>query len=63
LLEAVVADARTQGQALTGRIVCTDRNIPVRHLYANRGFTADGQGLWTMPPRRNAAMVESPADA
>jgi FkbH-like protein len=33
----------------TGRIVATERNIPVRHVYRDHGFTDRGQGSWTLP--------------
>ena len=32
---------------LRARVVATGRNIPVRHVYADHGFTAAGEGLWT----------------
>lgn len=46
LLARVIADAA--GQALRGRIVATDRNIPVRKLYAESGFTEAASGSWTL---------------
>ena len=48
LLAAVVEDARGTIPVLTGRIVATDRNIPVRHLYDENGFIHDGSGAWHM---------------
>ncbi|HEY4041430.1 MAG TPA: hypothetical protein VGM32_06250, partial [Rhodopila sp.] len=48
LLDAVIADARTAGLGLIGRIVPTDRNLPVRNLYRGHGFVDQGQGVWTM---------------
>jgi FkbH-like protein len=33
--------------ALTGRIIETERNIPVRHLYRDNGFTEQDHGCWT----------------
>jgi FkbH-like protein len=62
LLDTIVADARAAGHALTGRIIRTDRNIPVRKLYAGHGFVECGQGAWTMTPDREAVMLDSPAD-
>ena len=32
---------------LTGTIVETDRNLPVRHVYRDNGFSHCGQGTWT----------------
>jgi len=51
LLARVVADAADRQQRLTGRIIPTDRNIPVRHIFAENGFINLGQDLWTMPER------------
>jgi FkbH-like protein len=48
LLAAVVDAQRGVVPELLGRIHETDRNIPVRHLYADNGFTARGQGRWAM---------------
>jgi FkbH-like protein len=31
-----------------GRIVETERNIPVRHLYRDNGYTNQGEGRWTL---------------
>lgn len=44
LLSAVVEDPGNQ--MLTGRIVQTDRNMPVRNLYAAHGFQAAQDGCW-----------------
>lgn len=49
LLQRIVDDAASERRRLTGRIVPTERNIPVRHLYADGGFTDQGQGCWAMP--------------
>ena len=46
LLDAVLADPGSHGQGLTGRIVPTDRNTPVRNLYAAHGFHPAGDGGW-----------------
>jgi len=50
LLARVIADAATDRRKLTGRIIATDRNIPVRHLYAETGFADQGHGQWAMTP-------------
>jgi FkbH-like protein len=42
--------------ALTGTIVETDRNLPVRHVYRDNGFSHRGQGTWTWSrPEQEAA--------
>ncbi len=46
LLDAVLADPGSDRQTLTGRIVPTDRNTPVRNLYAAHGFHPAGDGGW-----------------
>jgi FkbH-like protein len=46
LLDAVLAAPGSDRQALTGRIVPTDRNTPVRNLYAAHGFHPTGDGCW-----------------
>ncbi len=48
LLAAAVDDARGRVESLSGRIIETDRNIPVRHLYARNGFADQGQGRWAV---------------
>ncbi len=40
---------------LTGRIADTERNIPVRHLYRDNGFTPRNDGCWTMPRTESKA--------
>jgi FkbH-like protein len=53
LLDAVVGE----GRRLRGRIVPTDRNLPVRHVYARHGFREGDGGEWVMgeaPMHRNA---------
>jgi FkbH-like protein len=32
--------------SLCGQVITTARNAPVRNLYADNGFTRDGQGVW-----------------
>jgi FkbH-like protein len=39
---------RTLGPPLTGRIIETARNVPVRHLYRDGGFAAVGEGVWDL---------------
>jgi FkbH-like protein len=64
LLDAIIADARAEGRTLTGRIIHTERNIPVRHLYAGHGFTEREPGVWIMAPHQKAATtLENLADA
>ncbi len=48
LLSAVIDAARGRHQQLSGRIVPTDRNSPVRNLFADHGFTAQRDGVWTL---------------
>ena len=43
ILQAVIAD---QGRPLSGRIVPTDRNTPVRHIYRDNGFGLGDDGVW-----------------
>ena len=45
LLSGILREAGTG--ALRGRIVPTGRNTPVRHVYADAGFTPAGEGWWT----------------
>ncbi|MDR3467734.1 MAG: HAD-IIIC family phosphatase [Xanthobacteraceae bacterium] len=42
----VLDEARRQGSVARGRINATARNIPVRHLYRDSGFTETAPGLW-----------------
>ena len=52
LLDHMIAD--TDGAALRGRVIATDRNLPARNIYAASGFTPQDGGLWiragTQPP-------------
>jgi FkbH-like protein len=54
LLARIVEVAAAEPRKLIGRIVATDRNIPVRHLYAENGFTEQGAGRWTLIPAGHA---------
>jgi FkbH-like protein len=47
LLARVIDDSADDGRELIGRIIATDRNIPVRHLFADNGFADAGGGRWT----------------
>ena len=44
---ALLAEMQRSLPALTGTIVATDRNLPVRHVYRDNGFADRGQGTWT----------------
>lgn len=59
LLDAVLADPGSDAQTVTGRIVRTDRNLPVRNLYAAQGFHAAGEGCWRNdgPPAPSAPVM------
>ena len=50
LLDAVLGDPGSDRQPLTGRIVPTDRNTPVRNVYAAHGFHPAGGGRWRAAP-------------
>ena len=43
LLQHILAD---QGRPLSARIIPTDRNTPVRHIYRDNGFSRDEGGVW-----------------
>jgi FkbH-like protein len=49
LLSAMIDAARGRQQTLFGRIVATDRNSPVRNLFADHGFTPQPDGVWALP--------------
>jgi predicted enzyme involved in methoxymalonyl-ACP biosynthesis len=44
-LQYVVA-ALPEWDVLSGRIIETARNIPVRHIYRDNGFEPDNTGIW-----------------
>ncbi len=48
LLNAAVHDARAHGRQLTGRIIPTSRNLPVRNVYNRPDFEERGAGVWVM---------------
>lgn len=54
LLDAILREASSQ--PLRARIVATGRNTPVRHVYADHGFTPAPDGWWTSqtPPTEAA---------
>jgi len=45
-LQHIVASLRPE--ALSGRIIATSRNIPVRHIYGDNGFVLDQDGVWRL---------------
>jgi FkbH-like protein len=49
LLAHVLDAFAARKSALTAQIVPTSRNLPVRNLYRDHGFTALGDGLWSKP--------------
>jgi FkbH-like protein len=60
LLDEVIRDARIHGRRLSGRIVPTDRNLPVRHVYSRPEFQELSAGNWTMiavPARSETVQV------
>ena len=59
LLDAVIADPGAHLGRLRARIVQTDRNLPVRHLYAQHGFVDRGQGGWQLPETETASALAS----
>lgn len=40
---------------VSGRIIPTDRNLPVRHLYRDNGFSDAGDGCWVLAQARRQA--------
>ena len=57
LLAALLAEQDARGAPLAGRILATDRNLPVRHLYRDAGFHLDADGVW----RHHPAAAAQPA--
>jgi FkbH-like protein len=47
-LQRIIEALRADVEALTGRIVATSRNIPVRNIYRDNGFRCDPDGLWRL---------------
>jgi FkbH-like protein len=45
-LQHILDDMAAAHACLSGRIISTARNAPVRNLYADNGFACDGEGLW-----------------
>ena len=54
-VQHMLAERRAAGVPLTARIVETSRNMPVRNLYRDNGFTKDASGLWRRQESVNAA--------
>ncbi len=53
---ALLAEIVRSVPGLSATIVPTGRNLPVRHVYRDNGFTETGDGIWTLPhPERAAA--------
>jgi FkbH-like protein len=48
LLDRITDDQKGRVIALTGRIVETARNLPVRNLYRSCGFTEMSDGIWRL---------------
>jgi predicted enzyme involved in methoxymalonyl-ACP biosynthesis len=48
LLDRITDDQKGRVIALTGRIVETARNLPVRNLYRNCGFIEMPDGIWRL---------------
>ena len=48
LLDLIIADHRGRVGELTGRIIETARNLPVRNLYRNAGFIGETNGVWRL---------------
>lgn len=46
LLEGALADLAGDHVEVTGRIVATDRNLPVRNVFRDAGFSEEGGGRW-----------------
>src|SRR5262249_37421293 len=47
-LQHIVDVFKEKLDALAARIIATPRNIPVRNIYRDNGFDADGDGLWRL---------------
>jgi FkbH-like protein len=48
-LKAIAASLAPEHEALTGRIIETARNLPVRNLYRDNGFALGEDGAWRLP--------------
>jgi predicted enzyme involved in methoxymalonyl-ACP biosynthesis len=46
LMQQVLREASAAGVAVSGRIIETSRNAPVRNVYRDNGFRQDASGLW-----------------
>jgi len=47
-LNGLIAGLAADRQSLTGRIIETDRNLRVRHIYRDHGFTPGEDGVWRL---------------
>lgn len=45
-VQHMLKEMKAAGVAVTGRIIETSRNAPVRNIYRDNGFTKDASGLW-----------------
>jgi FkbH-like protein len=54
-LQHMLRELRAVGVPVTGHIIETSRNTPVRNLYRDNGFTKDASGLWRAQESVNAA--------
>ncbi len=51
-MRRIIAEVGPHHPYLTGRIIPTARNTPVRNLYRDHDFAPAGDGLWRLPARR-----------
>ena len=51
---ALLAAVTEANPVLTARIVPTDRNLPVRHVYRDNGFVERADGHWARVPEEPA---------
>jgi FkbH-like protein len=45
-LDAILAELAASHVTVRARIIATPRNVPVRNLYRDRGFSLEGDGMW-----------------
>jgi FkbH-like protein len=57
-LQHILDEMAGSNVSLCGQIITTARNAPVRNLYADNGFSLDGEGLWriALAPRARRHM-------
>jgi hypothetical protein len=60
-IEAIVKALGEECGELTGQIIETSRNGPVRHLYRDNGFVQDPDGRWrrTLIPAAVGSMLQT----